>query len=163
MTFRILAILKEIAQKYRCLRGVHCLKDEDRKKLINSNGFEHHSFEFGCKKCGEPLIISRVSNINDRRIFEIEEKRQEWWFNTDTDIDMGVAHIPPFTYYDPGIKNIKEILNKLKKQGLKLGFIKSVNPAYDELLDLQEGLKTLGSVLLYIDKPSKVKEYMYRL
>ena len=147
MTLRMRDILKEIAQKYRCLKGIHCLKGEDRKKLINSNGFEHHSFEVGCKKCGEPLIISRVSDINDKRILEIEEKRQQWWFNIDSDNDRRVADIPSFTYFDPRMKNVKEIFNKLKKQGLKLGSVKSANPAYDELLDLQEGLKTLRNNL----------------
>ena len=147
MTLRMRDILKEIAQKYRCLKGIHCLKGEDRKKLINSNGFEHHSFEVGCKKCGEPLIISRVSDTNDKRILEIEEKRQQWWFNIDSDDDRGVDAIHSFTYFDAMRKNVKEIFGKLKKQGLKLGSIKSANPAYDELLDLQEGLRTLRNNL----------------
>ncbi len=51
------AILKEIAQEFGCLRGNHCLKDDDRGILNNSNGFEPRSFETVCKKCGEPLII----------------------------------------------------------------------------------------------------------
>ena len=144
MTLRMRAILQEIAQQYGCLRGIHCLKDEDKKKLINSNGFEHHSFEVECKKCGEPLIISRVSDTNDKTILEIEEKRQEWWFSIDSDIGDGHdADLPSFTYFDPRMKNVKEIFNKLKKQGLKLRSIKSVNPSYDELLDLLAGLKTI--------------------
>ena len=146
---RLLDALKEIAQGCRCLRGIHCLKDEDRKKLINSDGFEHQSFETECKECGEPLIISKVRNINDKRILEIEEKRQEWWFNIDSDNDNGHdAVIPLFTYFDPRMKNAKEIFSKLKKQGLKSRSIKSVNHSYDELLDLQEGLKTIGMASL---------------
>lgn len=145
MILRLLNALEEIAQGYRCLRGIHCLKDEDRGKLINSNGFDNHSFEAECKKCGEPLIISRISDTNRKRIFKVEEMRQEWWFNVDSDNDNG--HDPvitPFTHFDPRMKNIKEIFNKMKKQGLKLRSIKSVKPAYDELLDLLEGLKTIG-------------------
>ena len=141
---RLLDALKEIAQGYRCLRGVHCLKDEDEEKLFNSDGFENHSFETGCKKCGEPLIVSRISDINKKRVFKVEEKRQAWWFNIDSDNDNGHdAVIPLFTYFDPRMKNAKEIFSKLKKQGLKSRSIKSVNPSYDELLDLQEGLKKI--------------------
>lgn len=57
MILRMWAILKEIAQEFGCLRGNHCLKDDDRGILNNSNGFEPRSFETVCKKCGEPLII----------------------------------------------------------------------------------------------------------
>ncbi len=48
---------------------------------------------------------------------------------------MGDAYIPSFTYFDPRIINVKEIFKKLKKHGLKMGSIKSINHTYDELID----------------------------
>lgn len=145
-------MLLGIVGKYRCLNGSHVINDMDKKKISTFDVY-FDSFNTHCKSCNEPLVITQINNTNVKSI-KIEEEREGWWYNPDSEDDKKLSR-PSFTPYDPRIVYIGRLYKRLAKYNSKIRMVKSVKPTYDELLDLANGIsRLLGNYSLSNGKAS---------